>query len=269
MPKKPAKQPAPSPPVAAEPPVPKGAALGVGEIVGDVEVLPLADVKPNPWNPNKMPAHIMESLVHGLHVDGWLKSQALLVWATDEKGVAKGLIIDGEHRYLAALQLGRTHGPMVKLYGLPEAQAKALTIKMNGKRGDFDPAGLAALVQDIQFTLGADDLALDLGMSDEELQALVPLDAEESSPGAGPAAPPSGGSAAPPGGTPPAGGTAPAGSSPPPEESHVRMVQLFFSEETRVEFTSLVQKLAARYGTANVTDSVLAGLRAAEAQPAS
>lgn len=149
----------------------KRGGVTVGAIVGQVELRSLDEVKPNPWNPNRMTDQLLRSLVHGLRTDGWLSSQALLVWGSDEKGAAKNLIIDGEHRYRAALDVGFEVAPMVRLDGLTEAQAKALTIKMNQKRGEFADDLLASLVRDIERTVQM-DYSADFGFSPEDISRL-------------------------------------------------------------------------------------------------
>ena len=95
------------------------------QVRGDVVSRKLDSVKPNPWNPNTMSDEMKESLLYGLKRDGWLASQALLIWGTDEKGERQDLIIDGEHRWLAATGEGLQKGPMVFLDGLSAAEAKA------------------------------------------------------------------------------------------------------------------------------------------------
>jgi hypothetical protein len=112
----------------------------------------------------------MDALTHGLRTDGWLVSQSLLIWGKDDKGVEQNLIIDGEHRYSGALKVGITTGPMVLLDGLTEIQAKALTIKMNQKRGDFDDAALELLIRELVADAGSiDGMDLDLGFDERDL----------------------------------------------------------------------------------------------------
>jgi hypothetical protein len=134
---------------------------------------PLSSVRPNGWNPNRMAPHVYESLRHALKQDGWLASQALLVWGTDDKGARRDAIIDGEHRWTVAREIGFTEGPMVFLDGIPEARAKALTIAMNNRRGEFDDALLADLVKSIEADIDAANLALDLALADSELSAML------------------------------------------------------------------------------------------------
>lgn len=228
-----------------------------GQTVGNVEMRALADVQKNPWNPNAMSPEMYASLRYGLENDGWLASQALLVWGTDEEGVAQNLIIDGEHRYRVARELGFERGPMVLLKNIPEAKAKALTIAMNQRRGAFNQEGLAALLQAIQYEVP--DLSANLGIPHDELLALletaaVPLDllADDAS-GAEPRTEPT--SVRPP------GEAAEGGSVGAPLPSDVRMVQLFFNTTTHEEFTRIVGALRRRYDTKNVTDTVLAAVR--------
>lgn len=201
-----------------------------GAVVGKVEMVPLADVRNNGWNPNEMTREVFASLKHGLGKDGWLASQALLVWRTDETGASKMLIIDGEHRWRVGTELGFKKGPMVFLDGLTEAKAKSLTIAMNQRRGAFDDAALGALLREIQYDLAAEDstpLGEMLGFDEEKVMGLLAEAAVELA-------------AAPPRAT---AGPAPVPPVAPPM-SDVRVVQLFLDDDQREEFGQLVADLA-------------------------
>jgi ParB-like chromosome segregation protein Spo0J len=151
-----------------------GAHLAGGSTVGQVRMLPLASVQPNGYNPNRMTDRIMESLKHGLREQGWLMSQSLLVWGTDDTGQQRNVIIDGEHRWRAAQACGFVEGPMVVLDGLSEREAKKLTVAMNQKRGDWDETALAALLRDVQDVgVSTDELGLDLGFDVASLDKLL------------------------------------------------------------------------------------------------
>ena len=54
------------------------------QVKGKVVLKSLQSVSPNDWNPNRMTPHMQESLSYGLHTDGWLASQALLIWGKDD-----------------------------------------------------------------------------------------------------------------------------------------------------------------------------------------
>jgi hypothetical protein len=247
---------APTPQPAPTPPPSSSTHLKGGTVVGQPTVLPLTAVQPNGWNPNVMTDHTFASLKHGLQNEGWLANQSLLVWATDDQGEEKMLIIDGEHRWRAASQLGFKEGPMVLLNGVSEARAKTLTVAMNQKRGEFDAAGLEALLKSIEHDSG--DLALATGIDEDELAKLLavteesmdldaPAGADGSIPRVEPAAQP---------GAPPLAPDAPGGPSGAAPASTVRMVQLFLNSDNVGEFNADIGKIAAIYGTKTVTDTV-------------
>lgn len=144
-----------------------------GFVKGEVVMRPLSSVKPNKWNPNRMTAEQMESVAHGFRTDGWLVSQSLLIWGKDDTGAEHNVIIDGEHRFTVAKKVGIKEGPMVFLDGLTEAQAKALTIKMNQKRGDFDSASLAELITELSEGYDDDSMAIDLGFGQAEIDSML------------------------------------------------------------------------------------------------
>lgn len=220
------------------------------QITGDVVLKPLSSVKPNSWNPNVMTEWEMDSLTHGFLTDGWLASHALLVWGRDDKGDWQGLIIDGEHRWTVANKLGMLEGPMVFLNGISEAQAKALTIKMGTKRGTFAPLPLAELIKSIQFDLGTDDMALDLGIPSDDLMKML---AEQ------PVLLP------PPDNAPVMGASEIPIMTANPNLGTARMVQLFFNEEQHKEFQEWLKALSKQYKTDNITETVLEALRRAHA----
>jgi hypothetical protein len=228
-------------------------------IRGEVVLRALSTVKPNGWNPNVMTDEMKASLVHGLQEDGWLASQALLVWGSDENGEPKNLIIDGEHRYHAAQETGMQHGPMVVLDGITEAEAKALTVKMNQKRGDWNMDSLAGLLKDIASSSEDGLSGVSLGFGEEELMKLLaPTETPELD------------TAAPSGETekPPAGdeGTPIQAPDAPPETSSVKMVQLFLDDQTQPAFLESCQALAAKWDTKNVTDTVLKAIEFAKGE---
>lgn len=226
-------------------------------VVGKQKLVSLDTVAPNHWNPNEFSEDLLESLRYGLQHTGWLASQAMLIWGTDEKGEKKNIIIDGEHRWKVAQDLGFEKGPAVFLDGLTEERAKAMTVELDRKRGKFNDDKLAVLVKSIQFSPDFEDADLGkmLGFGDEELMKLLaePL----------PTLPPDAT-------TNPEGRTAPAageegGSSEPPDApmSNVKMVQLFLDDVGHGQFMAQIKALAAQYGTKNTTDTVLRAVQQA------
>lgn len=210
------------------------------QIVGETVIRPLASVKPNDWNPNEMTPFEKESLKHGLQTDGWIASQALLIWGTDEKGSPRDIIIDGEHRWTVANELGFQQAPMVFMNGLTAAEAKAFTLKI-GRRGKYREKDLGALLREIQRELDVPNLPLEVGIDQAKLAKLL----------AEPAIPM------------PAPVVDPIAATPAPDipASNVRMAQLFFDERTIEEYNRLTKELAVVFGAKNATDVVLEALR--------
>ena len=138
---------------------------------GKVVTFTLDKLKPNGWNPNVVTPEKMASIEYGFRTDGWLASQALLVWRKDDAGKIQNVIIDGEHRWKAARTVGLADGPVVFLDGVSETEAKALTIKLNQKRGEWDEDALGKLLREVQGS--SEDLGLDFGFDDRELGRLL------------------------------------------------------------------------------------------------
>lgn len=209
-------------------------------------VVPLDSVKPNDWNPNEMTEFQFSSLREGLRTEGWLKSDSMLVWGKDKKGKVQNLIINGEHRHDAAVEIGMKEGPAVFLNGITRAEAMAFTIKLDNRRGGFNQELLVPALREINLELGSNtDLGLSLGFTDEVMMRYLQEPATVvTRPGAG---------------EPGAQGPSTVHS----ENPHVKTVPLFFSPEQYARFDEQVKQLGARFQTDNITDTVIAALEEA------
>ncbi len=210
------------------------------QVRGEVVMRKLNSVTNNPWNPNTMSDEMKASLLHGLRKDGWLASQSLLIWGTDDKGKQQNLIIDGEHRWKAAVEDGLKRGPMVFLDGISSSEAKALTIKMNQKRGEWDVDLLAGVVKELE--LEGEDLVLELGLGEDFVTQLLGEQSSEE-----PTAP-----------------TEPATSGKEAMRSaseNVKLTHLSFDADEHAEFMRGIKKLARRWGTENVAATSLRAVR--------
>lgn len=143
----------------------------VPRVTGKPVMTAIKRVKPNTWNPNRMSEYQIESTREGMKADGWIAAYALLVWGKDDKGKRQNIIIDGEHRWRIASELGFTEGPMVFIDGLTQEQAIEWTIKFDAKRGRFDDVALADAIR----MIGTDDagLAFRLGIEDDAFKKLM------------------------------------------------------------------------------------------------
>jgi len=160
------------------PAAPEKKKRSVPRIVGEeAKTLRLDVYRPNDWNPNGMTAEEFDLLVRNLDEKGWARSDALLVWGTDEKGRKQNVIINGEHRWRAATKLGWATGPVVVLNGITRAEAVQWTIRLDKNRGRFDPEKLhLALDRELGFGAASDvqatALALSLGFTEEQARDL-------------------------------------------------------------------------------------------------
>lgn len=209
--------------------------VGVG-LVGEEKDVAIKSLKPNKWNPNRMTAEMRASLKQGLEADGWIRSQKLLVWGSDENGEVRNIIIDGEQRWRVAKAMGTFPVvPCVFLHGIDENTAKKLTIKMDQKRGEFDPTNLGELLRGLYEGVEVADYALEMGFDNATMQKY--LDASQ------PGIP---------------------GAEPPVELGVARKYSLslaFESSTPRDELKSLVEFLAKRDGKFT-GDVVLTAMRA-------
>ena len=91
----------------------------------DVEYVPVEDLRPNSFNPNRMTEREFDLLLRSIEEDGF--TVAILV-NKDNK------IIDGEHRWRAAVSLGYKEVPVVRSM-MGEVQMRISTIRHNVARG--------------------------------------------------------------------------------------------------------------------------------------
>jgi hypothetical protein len=129
-----------------------------------VEYVPIDSILPNAFNANRVDPHHMEMLKRSMVEDGFT-SPPLVQEKTRE-------IVDGEHRWRAAKELGYTEIPVVFVDFTAE-QHRISCLRMNRARGQEDIELTAALFRDLR-ELGALDQAKDsLLMDDLELQRLM------------------------------------------------------------------------------------------------
>ena len=109
----------------------------------DAVIIPVEKLKPNPWNPNEMDettwTALGQSIVkYGIHL------QPLVVRAVGEKFQ----IIDGEHRYKWACEMGITQVSAI-IVDVDDYNAKKLTQILNRTRGEDNPVQLKELLDSL------------------------------------------------------------------------------------------------------------------------
>jgi ParB-like nuclease domain len=126
-----------------------------------------SQVEHNPWNPNKTTDRQQEAIGESLSMYGQVL-EILVRPHPQKEGIYQ--VIDGAHRLdnLSDIVYANV------IYGLPDADAKKLTIVMNETRGSADKLELAELLNSIQTDLG-DLLGVGLPYSTVELSELTSL----------------------------------------------------------------------------------------------
>ena len=138
------------------------------EVILDAKTVPIGSIKPNPWNPNKQSEFVFEKEKNSITQFGFVVP---IIVRESSKGAYE--IIDGEHRWKAAKELGFKQVPINSLGKVTVAVAKKLTIILNELKGDYDTIELSKLVKDLKDSVGLDELMRDLPFSEQDLKNLI------------------------------------------------------------------------------------------------
>lgn len=135
----------------------------------EVTYISVDKITPNSYNPNRQSEHDFELLCKSMSEDGFTQP---VVGVADPDTPGNAIIVDGEHRWRAAITLGYTEIPVVITPMTPE-QARIATLRHNRARGSEDFGLTAQLMRELQ-ELGALDHAQDsLNLDDVELNRLL------------------------------------------------------------------------------------------------
>jgi ParB/RepB/Spo0J family partition protein len=130
----------------------------------NVEYVPHDSVKPNSYNPNRQSEHDFDLLIRSMREDGF--TTPIIVHRESRE------IVDGEHRWRAAAELGMPEIPVVFVEMTPE-QMRIATLRHNRARGSEDIELSAEVLRDLE-KLGALEWAADsLKLSDAEIEKLL------------------------------------------------------------------------------------------------
>jgi ParB family chromosome partitioning protein len=123
------------------------------------------DLVQNNYNPNEMVDSIYNHLKQEIQRVGFI--DPVSVRKTKDGRLE---IIDGEHRWRAALELGMKEIPVIIL-DMDESEARIQTINLNLIKGEFNPIKYAKLLTDLEIKYQEDDLLKYLNMSKTELES--------------------------------------------------------------------------------------------------
>lgn len=122
-------------------------------------------LEPNPWNTNFVSPEHESKLEESVKRFGIFKPIIVR-----DIGEGKLQILGGEHRWSAAKRLGYSKVPIVNLGPVDEARAKEIGLADNGRYGQDDPLGLAALLKDLG---NSDELATFLPYTDIDFATIL------------------------------------------------------------------------------------------------
>ncbi len=138
----------------------------------EIVSLPLKSLSKNPWNPNRMGPDNRRKLFHEIKEKGFLAP--LLV-----RPVPEGhQIVDGEHRFRIALELGLSSVPCV-VSEMDDREARLKTLQLNGLRGDNGPDKLAQLLKELAEDMDVGEMAARLPWSEVEIDQMIAMVTEE------------------------------------------------------------------------------------------
>ena len=123
------------------------------------------EVKPNNYNPNYMPTKIFESLKDDIQQNKFYGSIIIN---------KKGIIIDGEHRYLALKKLGAKKVPCI-VEDVDNDKAKILTVRINRERGYLTPVETGSVLAVLQKSIPLDILQKQTNIPAKEIALLTAL----------------------------------------------------------------------------------------------
>jgi len=130
----------------------------------ELEVVPIDSVHPNQYNPNRQSEYEFQLLLKSMMMDGF--TQPILVQKATRE------IVDGEHRWRAAKELGYTEAPVAWTNMTPE-QMRVATLRHNRARGEENVGLTAELLRDLE-SIGALEFAQkELQLDDIEIQRLL------------------------------------------------------------------------------------------------
>ena len=212
-------------------------------------LMPILDLRPDPKNARVHNDRDLSAVAASLSEYGQRKPIVAL---------RDGTVIAGNGTMEAARLNGWTHVAVVPFDDVDKARAYSIADNRTAELSGWDDGALAEALEELN--AGGVDLAA-LGFDDDEFAKVVASqsrslelggdDADRDGVGKGASVDPMARELR--------AGQIPSGSS------HVRMVQLFFTDTTHPDFMQRTRHLAGKWGTDNVTDTVLKAVQVATA----
>ena len=113
-----------------------------------LEKCPVDRLVPNTWNPNRMDDWLLGKLREHIAKFGFVDP----ILVRPIPNTQNYEIIDGEHRWKVAKEMGLKEVPVVVIEGISEKEAKLMTVAVNELKGKSDPTAVLDIVLDLKDT---------------------------------------------------------------------------------------------------------------------
>ena len=107
--------------------------------------VPIGELRPNPFNPNRVSAENEKKIRHSIERNGLFKP----IIVREVSGISGYEIIGGQHRWEQAKELGHTHIPIANLGEISEKQAREISVIDNARYGVDDTIILGDVLREI------------------------------------------------------------------------------------------------------------------------
>lgn len=146
--------------------------MPTNEVKNEVKVVkvPVGQLRPNTYNPNRQNVQSFDLLVKSIQADGF--TLPVIVNSGETCPHLKDVIIDGEHRWRAALVLSMTHVPVI-YKDMDEGQMRTATIRHNKARGHHDALLEAHVLKELVGEVDPGELAEALNLDKVELDVML------------------------------------------------------------------------------------------------
>lgn len=132
-------------------------------------IVPIENLKPNPWNPNKVAIPEFNLLIANIIKNGFCFPLVVIEEGKNSIGEKTYMIVDGFHRHLAAKQLKMDKISVVVINGTIN-DLKSATIAFNRAKGTHNIDIMSKIVSEM----------VDSGMTLEEINKSLGMDKDES-----------------------------------------------------------------------------------------
>lgn len=154
----------------------------VGPLIGkthQVEIIETTLIKPNSFNPNKVPEDKLATLEESIKRDG---QQHPIILRNKVEHETLYEIIDGENRYNVLKKLGSKHVKAIIYEDVSDEEAMRLCYQVNVGRGEMDLFKEAEFFNTLTTTIGNDKIANQYGYSEtfvRDRKRLLDINKEE------------------------------------------------------------------------------------------